>query len=88
MIHGASIFRLKAHTVDPYHKGLMLHVWHDNDHMMLFPEAVCDSHHIFFPSKEGDIIFKYSNETQKPKIVQSKIPYKVSIQENGNRSKY
>lgn len=60
----------------------MRHVWHDNDHMMLFPEAVRDSHHIFCPSVEGDKIVKSCKVTLILKFAHSKISYMASTTEN------
>lgn len=33
-----------------YHNSSMLHIGHDNHHMVILPEAVCHSHHILFAS--------------------------------------
>ena len=38
-----------SRNIKTYQKGLMLQIWHSNNHMIIFPKAVFNSHDIVLP---------------------------------------
>lgn len=50
-----------------YHKGLMLHIRHDNHHMVVLPEAVRHSHHVLFTTvTQNTLAFNKSSYQNSP----------------------